>query len=156
MRDQSDARAASCAGSWEAPVPSPDAAHGMLARGRVCSRGEPSRIADRTLLLLSPAGAGAGRERGRLTAGDTLPPGLATPLTNEPRLLLLAGPASPRRSRFVSSPLTPTARQVDPRGQRFGAGSSAVVLVVAFALSLSWLANLVGPGGVPSISYRER
>ena len=44
----------------------------------------------------------------------------------------------------MSSPLTPPARQVDPRGQRFGAGLSAVVLVAAFALSLAWLAILVG------------
>jgi hypothetical protein len=33
---------------------------------------------------------------------------------------------------------------VDPRGQRFGAGVSAVVLVLAFVLSLPWLAVLVG------------
>jgi hypothetical protein len=44
----------------------------------------------------------------------------------------------------MSSILTPPARQVDPRGQRFGAGVSAVVLVVSFVLSLPWLAALVG------------
>ena len=40
--------------------------------------------------------------------------------------------------------LTPPARQIDPRGQRFGAGVSAVVLALAFALSAPWLAVLVG------------
>jgi len=36
------------------------------------------------------------------------------------------------------------ARSIDPRGQRFGAGVSAVVLVLAFVLGLPWLAALVG------------
>ncbi len=40
--------------------------------------------------------------------------------------------------------LTPPARQIDPRGQRFGAGVSAVVLVLSFALGAPWLAVLVG------------
>ncbi len=41
--------------------------------------------------------------------------------------------------------LTPNpARFIDPRGQRFGAGVSAAVLVLAFALGLPWLAALVG------------
>jgi hypothetical protein len=45
----------------------------------------------------------------------------------------------------VSSLLTPTpARSIDPRGQRFGAGVSAVLLVVAFLLNAPWLAVLVG------------
>jgi hypothetical protein len=45
----------------------------------------------------------------------------------------------------VTSLLTPTpARSIDPRGQRFGAGVSAVVLAVAFQLDLPWLAVLVG------------
>ncbi len=44
----------------------------------------------------------------------------------------------------MSSVLTPPARQVDPRGQRFGAGVSAAVLVVSFVLNLPWLAVLVG------------
>jgi hypothetical protein len=44
---------------------------------------------------------------------------------------------------FVSI-LTPPARQIDPRGQRFGAGVSAIVLVVALSLNLPWLAVLVG------------
>jgi len=41
-------------------------------------------------------------------------------------------------------PLTPPARFIDPRGQRFGAALSAVVLLAAFALNLPWLAALVG------------
>ena len=40
--------------------------------------------------------------------------------------------------------LTPPARRIDPRGQRFGAGVSAVVLIAAAALGLPWLAVLVG------------
>ena len=35
----------------------------------------------------------------------------------------------------MSSLLTPPARRVDPRGQRFGAGFSAVLLVAAFLLN---------------------
>jgi hypothetical protein len=42
------------------------------------------------------------------------------------------------------SVLTPPARRIDPRGQRFGAGVSALVLVSALALALPWLAALVG------------
>ena len=45
----------------------------------------------------------------------------------------------------MTSLLTPTpARSIDPRGQRFGAGLSAIVLAVAFLLNLPWLAVLVG------------
>ena len=45
----------------------------------------------------------------------------------------------------MTSLLTPTpARSIDPRGQRLGAGISAIVLVVAFLLDLPWLAVLVG------------
>jgi hypothetical protein len=41
--------------------------------------------------------------------------------------------------------LTPRpARFIDPRGQRFGAGVSAAVLALAFALGLPWLVSLVG------------
>jgi hypothetical protein len=45
---------------------------------------------------------------------------------------------------MTMSYLTPPARRIDPRGQRFGAGVSAVILAVAFALDLPWLAVLVG------------
>jgi hypothetical protein len=44
----------------------------------------------------------------------------------------------------VSARLTPPARFIDPRGQRFGAGLSAVGFVVAFVLGLPWLAVLIG------------
>jgi hypothetical protein len=44
----------------------------------------------------------------------------------------------------VQSPLTPPARFIDPRGQRFGAGLSAIVLAAAFATQQFWLAALVG------------
>ncbi len=40
--------------------------------------------------------------------------------------------------------LTPPARLIDPRGQRFGAGVSAVILVAAIALGAPWLAVLLG------------
>jgi hypothetical protein len=40
--------------------------------------------------------------------------------------------------------LTPPARFIDPRGQRFGAGLSALVLIASFALNVPWLAILVG------------
>ncbi len=40
--------------------------------------------------------------------------------------------------------LTPPARQIDPRGQRFGAGVSVVILALAYATGWFWLAALVG------------
>lgn len=43
-----------------------------------------------------------------------------------------------------SSPLTPSARTIDPRGQRFGAGVSVVIVAVSFVTGLWWLAALVG------------
>ena len=57
----------------------------------------------------------------------------------------------------LSSLLTPTpARFVDPRGQRFGAGVSAAVLVLAFVLNLPWLATLVGVNLVVSSLFGTR
>ena len=45
----------------------------------------------------------------------------------------------------MTSLLTPTpARSIDPRGMRFGAGVSAIVLAIAFLLDLPWLGVLVG------------
>jgi len=43
----------------------------------------------------------------------------------------------------VSSLLTPPARRVDPRGQRFGAGFSAVVLIAAYLLNQPIVVALV-------------
>lgn len=40
--------------------------------------------------------------------------------------------------------LTPPARRIDPRGQRFGAGVSVFVLLFAYVLGLPWLPLLVG------------
>jgi hypothetical protein len=54
------------------------------------------------------------------------------------------------------SVLTPPARSIDPRGQRFGAGVSAVVLVVAFALGLPLLAVLVGVNLAVSSAFGTR
>jgi hypothetical protein len=45
---------------------------------------------------------------------------------------------------MMMSVLTPPARRIDPRGQRFGAGVSAIVLAIAFLLDVPWLAVLVG------------
>jgi hypothetical protein len=53
--------------------------------------------------------------------------------------------------------LTPTpARFIDPRGQRFGAGVSAVVLAVAFLLDVPWLAALVGLNLLLSAAFGTR
>lgn len=56
---------------------------------------------------------------------------------------------------FVSL-LTPPARRIDPRGQRFGAGVSAVVLLASFVLGLPWLAVLVGLNLVASAGLGTR
>ena len=52
--------------------------------------------------------------------------------------------------------LTPPARRIDPRGQRFGAGVSAVVLAVAYLLALPWLAVLVGLNLAISAAFGTR
>jgi len=53
--------------------------------------------------------------------------------------------------------LTPNpARFIDPRGQRFGAGVSAVVLVLAFVLDLPWVAALVGLNLLVSAAFGTR
>jgi hypothetical protein len=53
--------------------------------------------------------------------------------------------------------LTPApARFIDPRGQRFGAGVSAAVLALAFALGLPWLAMLVGLNLLVSAAFGTR
>jgi hypothetical protein len=52
--------------------------------------------------------------------------------------------------------LTPPARQIDPRGQRFGAGVSAVVLALAILLDLPWLAVLVGLNLAISAAFGTR
>lgn len=54
------------------------------------------------------------------------------------------------------SVLTPPARSIDPRGQRFGAGVSALVLVIAFAADLPWLALLVGLNLAISAAFGTR
>ena len=55
------------------------------------------------------------------------------------------------------SALTPTpARFIDPRGQRFGAAVSAIVLAVAFLLNLPWLAALVGLNLLVSAAFGTR
>jgi hypothetical protein len=53
--------------------------------------------------------------------------------------------------------LTPTpARHIDPRGQRFGAGVSVAVLLLAFVLGLPGLATLVGVNLLVSAAFGTR
>lgn len=52
--------------------------------------------------------------------------------------------------------LTPPARHIDPRAQRFGAGFSAAILGLAFALGLPWLAVLVGLNLAVSAAFGTR
>jgi hypothetical protein len=54
------------------------------------------------------------------------------------------------------SVLTPPARSIDPRGQRFGAGVSAIVLVIAFVLGIPLLAVLVGVNLAVSSAFGTR
>ena len=52
--------------------------------------------------------------------------------------------------------LTPPARRIDPRGQRFGAGVSASILVLATAMGLPWLVALVGLNLLVSAAFGTR
>jgi hypothetical protein len=52
--------------------------------------------------------------------------------------------------------LTPPARLIDPRGQRFGAGVSAAVLALAFVAGLPWLAVVVGGNLAVSAAFGTR
>jgi hypothetical protein len=56
----------------------------------------------------------------------------------------------------LSRLLTPPARAIDPRGQRLGAGASAIVLAIAFVLGLPWLAALVGLNLAISAAFGTR
>lgn len=71
---------------------------------------------------------------------------LATP---PPATAPAAAPARP-------ATLVPPARSIDPRGQRFGAGVSAAILVVALGLGLPWLAVFVGLDLAVSAAYGTR
>ena len=56
-----------------------------------------------------------------------------------------SGPPIPTPSASAGIPaLMPPARRIDPRGQRFGAGVSVVVLGIAFATGSPWLVALLG------------
>jgi uncharacterized protein DUF4395 len=52
--------------------------------------------------------------------------------------------------------LTPPARQIDPRGQRFGAGVSAALLALAIVLTIPWLAIAVGLNLAISAAFGTR
>ena len=56
----------------------------------------------------------------------------------------------------MSRILTPPARSIDPRGQRFGAGISAAVLGIAFVAGLPPLAALVGLNLAVSAAFGTR
>ena len=56
----------------------------------------------------------------------------------------------------MSAHLTPPARSIDPRGQRFGAGLSAIVLVISFATQQFWLAALIGLNLLVSAAFGSR
>jgi hypothetical protein len=56
----------------------------------------------------------------------------------------------------LSSSLTPPARTIDPRGQRFGAGLSAILFVVAIVTQQLWLAALLGANLLVSAAYGTR
>jgi hypothetical protein len=52
--------------------------------------------------------------------------------------------------------LTPPARAIDPRGQRFGAAVSAVILVAAIVIGQFWLAALVGANLLVAAAFGTR
>jgi len=52
--------------------------------------------------------------------------------------------------------LTPPARRIDPRGQRFGAGVSAVILAAAYLVAAPWMAILVGLNLALSAAFGTR
>lgn len=54
------------------------------------------------------------------------------------------------------SSLTPPARVIDPRGQRFGAGLSAVIFAAAIVSGWFWLAALVGLNLLVAASFGTR
>ncbi len=56
----------------------------------------------------------------------------------------------------MSNPLTPPARMVDPRGQRFGAGTSAVILVAAFLVNQPVIVGIVAIAMFTSAAFGTR
>lgn len=56
----------------------------------------------------------------------------------------------------MSNPLTPPARMVDPRGQRFGAGSSAVILVAAYLVDQPAIVGIVAIAMFASAAFGTR
>jgi hypothetical protein len=64
----------------------------------------------------------------------------------EPPQQTFSRPTRPQLAKepTVSSSLTPPARVIDPRGQRFGAGVFAVLFVVSIVTGQFWIAALLG------------
>ena len=56
----------------------------------------------------------------------------------------------------MSNLLTPPARLIDPRGQRFAAGLSAVILAAAFVVGAAWVVALVGIAMAVSSAFGTR
>ena len=56
----------------------------------------------------------------------------------------------------MSSPLTPPARVIDPRGQRFGAGVSAILFVIAIVTQQFWIAALLGLNLLVAAAFGSR
>lgn len=56
----------------------------------------------------------------------------------------------------MSSSLTPPARTIDPRGQRFGAGVSAILFVIAIVTQQLWIAALLGANLLVAAGYGTR
>jgi hypothetical protein len=56
----------------------------------------------------------------------------------------------------VSSTLTPPARLIDPRGQRFAAGLSAAILVAALIANAQWVVGLVALAMFASAAFGTR
>jgi hypothetical protein len=52
--------------------------------------------------------------------------------------------------------LTPPARQIDPRGMRFGAGVSVLILALAYLVAAPWLAVVVGLNLAVSAAFGTR
>ncbi len=56
----------------------------------------------------------------------------------------------------MSSSLTPPARVIDPRGQRFGAGVSAVLFIIAIVTGQFWIAALLGLNLLVAAAFGSR
>jgi hypothetical protein len=56
----------------------------------------------------------------------------------------------------VASSLTPPARTIDPRGQRFGAGVSAILFIVSIVTQQFWIAGVLGMNLLVAATFGTR